>query len=171
MTYIEENSKTRTTSTTGIGVNAFGIEIRNSSTVSSLPSSVSASPTPTQQASADSGNDSATDTSGQLSVGAKAGIGVGAGVGGLLVLLFAAYFLWKVWNSRQSKAAAAGDARPEYRSELQGSSNVNVYKPPMELPAEQHRAELEGLSAAELDGSRGVSSPATKTTTERFELG
>lgn len=104
MTYIEENSKTRTTSTTGIGVNAFGIEIRNSSTVSSLlPSSVSASPTPTQQASADSGNDSATDTSGQLSVGAKAGIGVGAGVGGLLVLLFAAYFCGIPVKARQQR--------------------------------------------------------------------
>lgn len=171
MTYIEEDDKTRTTLTTGIGVNAYGIEIRNSSTTSSLPSSVSASPTPTQE-STDNGSDSATDTSGELSVGAKAGIGVGAGVGGLLVLLFAAFFFWKAWNSRQNKAAA--DTRPEYRSELDGSSNVNVYKPPTELPAQQHMAELEGRTGntqAELDGGKDAIGPAPNTTTERFELG
>lgn len=155
-----------TVTTTPVGINAYGIKIKDNSTFSSVPASASASPTSTQQPSTDSASNS-----GGLSEGAKAGVGVGAGVGGVLILLLAAFLFLRLRGARQSKMAGE-HSRPEYRAELQGESKIDVYRAPVEMPEDQQRtAELGGTSTVELDGgNNSANKPVRKNTGQRFEL-
>ena len=163
MAFFDTDSKKTTATTTGVDINAFGIEIRNGGN-GSLPPSVSASPTPTQPASPS--ND------GELSEGAKTGIGVGVGVGGFFILLLAALLFWRWRHPRDNHGNAtttSEDRRPEFRSELPAESALkepnqlpgvwNVKAPnemeaPLaEMPTENYTAELEGRPVAELDAA------------------
>lgn len=164
MSFINTDGKETTATTTGVGINAFGIEIRNGGD-GSLPPSVSASPTPTQPGSPSDNDES-------LSEGARTGIGVGVGVGGFFVLLLAAFLFWRWRHPRanQGNATTTGeDQRPEFRSELPGVSGVNTPNelpaawnakapremevPPAEMPTGNYTAELEARPVAELDAA------------------
>ena len=135
------------------GLNAYGIVVHQqagdfpaSTTSASTSSTSSPSPSPTPSSTPAATSSSAPSTSSTssngLTTGAKAGIGVGVGVG--VIALLAAGFLGYKFGQRKRGGVGA--------SELE--NNRPRGPPPVEMPADQQKHELDTEQAKELPDSQ-----------------